>query len=221
MWRIFLRAFLRYRTVVQIRLHTHQSPPAIVAMARVVRAVMAADMPETLAGVVEADETYIGAQWRNRPWRIRKHGTKKGRGTSKQAVFGLLERKTGTALTFLVPNVRKETLMPIIVKYVAKGSILHTDAYQLYQETPKEGYVHAFVDHKQHEYARGDVHSNSMEGFWAILKRRLKTTGGIRVERRAAFVAEETWRHNQRKLSETQKVERLLDLLKKGWWKNV
>lgn len=140
---------------------------------------------------------------------------KRSRGTSKQPVFGLLERERGVVRAFLVPNVKKETLLPIIRKNVKKGSWIYSDAYQLYQETPKYGYRHAFVDHKQHEYARGTVHSNGMEGFWGILKRRLKTTGGIRKERLHLYVAEEVWRYNNRKLSEKEKVERLLDFLKK------
>jgi len=214
-WRRFLRAFLRYRTVAAIALHTHQSHPVILKMSAHARIVMARDMPKMLSSIVEVDETYIGPQWRNRPWRVRKHGTKKGRGTSKQAVFGMLERTRGVALTFFVDNVRTPTLMALMKKHIALGSTVYSDAYQLYRNLPKAGYGHDFVDHKQHEYARGVVHSNSMEGFWGILKRRLKTTGGIRRERLPAYVAEETWRYNQRRLTETQKVERLLDLLKK------
>lgn len=213
-WRRFIVAALRYRTVAAIRLHVKLSHPVILAMYARLRAVMALDMPEALSGTVEVDETYIGPQWRNRPWSVRKHGTKKGRGTSKQPVFGILERDRGLVLAFLVPDVKKRTLMPIIVERVKKGSLICSDAYQLYQETVHEGFRHAFVDHKQHEYARGEIHSNTMEGFWGLLKRRLKTTGGVRKERLHLYVAEEAWRYNQRKLPETEKVERLLDLLR-------
>lgn len=218
-WRMFLRAFLRYRTVAMIRLHTHQSHPVILKMSARVREMMAIDMPEILSGIIEVDETYVGPQWRNRPWRVRRRGTKKGRGTSKQAVFGLLERRRSIARTFFVPNVRTATLMAIMKTYIAPGSTVYSDAYQLYQNLTAEGYRHDFVDHKQHEYARGEVHSNSMEGFWGVLKRRLKTTGSIRRDRLVGYVTEETWRYNHRTLSETEKVERLLNLLKK-WWKN-
>lgn len=178
------------------------------------RAVMAHDVPETLSGTVEVDETYIGPQWRNRPWSVRKHGTKKGRGTSKQPVFGIYERDGGIVRAFLVPDVKRRTILPIIIQTVSHGSTIYSDAYQLYQETPKYGYRHAFVDHNQNEFGRGDVHSNGMEGFWGVLKRRLKTTGGIRRDRLHLFVAEEVWRYNHRKLSETEKTERLLGLLK-------
>ncbi len=213
-WKVFLTCFLRYRTVEGVRLHTHQSRPTILKMSALVRTAMADDVPEVLQGTVEVDETYIGPQWRNRRWVERKRGTKKGRGTEKQAVFGIRERARGIVRTFLVPNVQKRTLMALMLRHIERGSTIYSDAYQLYQETPKEGYVHDFVDHKQHEYGRGDVHSNGMEGFWGVLKRRLKTTGGIKRDRLSVYVAEETWRYNNRTLSETEKINRLITFLK-------
>lgn len=175
---------------------------------------MAGDVPEILRGTIEVDETYIGAQWRNRKWSVRKRGTKKGRGTQKQPVFGLLERERGVARTFLVSDVQKQTLLGIIRTCVEKGSIVYSDGYQAYQHAPRFGYTHAFVDHEQNEYCRGDVSTNTMEGFWGVLKRRLKTTGGISTDKLAHFVAEETWRYNHRRFTEPEKINRLLNLLK-------
>ncbi len=214
-WRKFLRAFLRYRTVQAVRLHTHQSHPLVIKMSRIVRMCMAHDVPNMLSGTVEVDETYIGPQWRNRRWKIRKHGTKKGRGTFKQAVFGIYERKRMIAKTFLVPNVQKKTLLGLIQMHVEKGSIVYSDGYQAYQHASKFGYTHDWVDHDQNEFGRDEVHTNGMEGFWGILKRRLKITGGIRMSRLHEYVAEETWRYNYRKLSEKEKIDRLINILKK------
>ena len=212
-WRSFLLAALRYRTVASVRVHFRVSRPVLLAMFLVARKAMALDVPATLNGIVEVDETYISGMWHNKPWSIRKRGTKRGRGTSKQPVFGIRERSRGIVRAFLVPDVRKATIMPIILATVVPGSTIYSDGYQLYQETPKHGYVHAYVDHRRHEYGRGPVHSNGMEGFWGYLKKRLKTTGGIRRDRLGLFVAEEVWRYNHRRLSEKEKIERLLDLL--------
>ena len=184
-------------------------------MLRHVRIAMQKDVPKMLSGTIEIDETYVGPQWRNRRWGERKLVTKKGRGTQKQAVFGIYERKRGIVRTFLVPDAKKKTILPIIHAHVSRGSLICTDGFELYRLLPKEGYVHASVDHKAHEYVRGDIHSNAIEGFWGILKRRLKTTGGIRRGRLGIYVAEETWRYNFRKLSEREKTERILGLLKK------
>jgi transposase-like protein len=214
-WRFFLRCFLRYKTVAGVRMHTRQSRPVVMRMSTMARTIMAHDVPPRLSGICEVDETYIGAQWRNRPWSVRKKGTKKGRGTTKQAIFGIHERSRSVVRAFFVPDVRKHTLLPIIRSHVAPGSTIYSDAYQLYQNVTKYGYCHAFVDHKQHEYVRGPVHSNGMEGFWGVLKRRLKTTGGIRASRLPEYVAEEVWRYNFRSLPEAEKIERLLDLLKR------
>lgn len=205
---------LRYRTVVAIKLHTRQSHPVILKMYDCIRQIMVDDVPQQLSGIVEVDETYIGAQWRNEPWSVRRRGTKKGRGTNKQAVFGIYERHRQVVRTFLVPNVQKETLLALMREHIVLGSTIYSDAYQLYQLMAHEGYRHAFVDHKQHEYARGLVHSNGMEGFWGVLKRRLKTTGGIRRSRLHLYVAEETWRYNHRTLPEREKIRRLVKLLK-------
>lgn len=204
---------LRYRTVEAIRLHTVRSERLILKALPLVRSVMATDVPKTLSGVVEVDETYIAGMWHNKPWSIRKTGTKRGRGTSKQAIFGIRERRRGVVRAFFIPDAKKRTIMPIIIAIVKRGSTIYSDAYQLYQETPKEGYIHDFVDHHKNEYGRGDVHSNGMEGFWGFLKRRLKVTGGIRRSRLHLYVAEEVWRYNHRGQTEETRIRRLFELL--------
>lgn len=213
-WGNFLSAFLRYKTVRLMAIHLPHSRPTLMKMSAVVRTVMSEDLPKRFSGVVEVDETYIAGTWYNKRWAIRKHGTKRGRGTTKQAVFGILERERSVVRIWVVPNVLKRTLMPIIKRHIAVGSTIYSDGYQLYQETVHEGYVHDYVDHHQNEYARGEVSTNAMEGFWGLLKRRLRSTGGIRRERLYWYAAEEAWRYNNRKLSESAQIAKLLQLLK-------
>jgi transposase-like protein len=183
-------------------------------MSAIVRQVMSDDLPTQFSGVVEVDETYIAGTWYNKRWATRKHGTKRGRGTTKQPIFGIFERKRSVVRIWVVPNVQKRALMPIIKRHITRGSTIYSDGYQLYQETVHEGYTHDFVDHHQNEYARGDVSTNAMEGFWGLLKRRLRSTGGIRRERLYWYAAEEAWRYNYRKLSEAEQIQKLLQLLK-------
>jgi transposase-like protein len=197
-----------------MKTHLQYSRPTLIKMSAVLRQVMEQDLPTSFSGVVEVDETYIAGTWYNKRWSIRKHGTKRGRGTSKQAIFGILERRRSVVRIWVVPNVLKRTLMPIITRHIAPGSTIYSDGYQLYQETVHEGYIHDFVDHHQHEYARGDVSTNAMEGFWGLLKRRLRSTGGIRRSRLYGYATEEAWRYNHRRLSETAKTQKLLQLLK-------
>ena len=190
-------------------------------MSTTLRQAMANDLPTQFSGVVEVDETYIAGTWYNKRWATRKQGTKRGRGTTKQPIFGIFERKRSVVRIWVVPNVQKRTLMPLIKRHITKGSTIYSDGYQLYQETVHEGYVHDFVDHHQNEYARGDVSTNAMEGFWGLLKRRLRSTGGIRRERLSAYATEEVWRYNHRKLSETARIQKLLQLLKEFGGKKV
>ena len=105
--------------------------------------------------------------------------------------------------------------MNIIQANVMPPSTVYSDGYQAYENVKRYGYAHESVDHEQNEYGRGEVNTNSMESFWGLLKRRLKITGGIRVERLHEYVAEETWRFNHRNLTEKEKIERFINLLKK------
>lgn len=213
-WKIFLRCFLRYKTQKGIRLHFARAHTVLLKMSRVLRLVMADNLPAEFSGVVEVDETYIAGTWYNKRWATRKHGTKRGRGTTKQPVFGIFERERSVVRIWVVPNVLKRTLMPIITRHITRGSTIYSDGYQLYQETVHEGYIHDYVDHHQNEYARGEVSTNAMEGFWGLLKKRLRATGGIRRERLYWYAAEEAWRYNHRKISEAGQIQKLLQLLK-------
>jgi transposase-like protein len=110
-------------------------------------------------GQVEADETYIGNK--RKPT---------GRGKShKRAVFALVERH-GKARSFHVSNVTGKTLKPILQKHVAKGIDLMTDQATVYPGIAKY-WSHSSVNHSKEEYVRGDVHTNTVEGYFSILKR--------------------------------------------------
>ena len=118
--------------------------------------------------IVEADETYIGGKDKN------KHANKrpnKGRGgVSKQIVVSLVEREGGVR-SFHVANVSGKTLRPILVQQIDHASTLMTDEGGQYATFGKEFARHAHVNHGIGEYVRGDAHSNTVEGYFSILKR--------------------------------------------------
>lgn len=122
-----------------------------------------------LDGIVQCDEVYIGGKNKNR------HGYKKIKGSQgrsakdKTPVFGMI-KTGGRVFTSVVPNTQAKTLKPIIKQMVKEGSIVVTDEFQSYKNMPKE-YYHVSVNHKQKEYVRGEFHTNSIEGFWSLLKR--------------------------------------------------
>ena len=115
---------------------------------------------------IEADETYIGGA----------AGRKKGRGvTEKKIVMALVERD-GSVRSVQIPNVRAETLSAVLEKHARRGSKLMTDEATGYNEVPSNFISHGRVTHAYGEYARGDVHTNTVEGFFGILKRGLYGT---------------------------------------------
>lgn len=212
-WRAFLKCFLRYRTAKAVRGHFPRSHTLVLKMCRAAREAMARDVPGPFSGTVEMDETCVAGSWYNKRWAQRKAGTKRGRGTGKQPVFGIYERERKLVRTWLVGDVKKRTLMPIIKAHVVPGSTIYSDGYQLYAQSVREGYFHDSVDHAAGEYARGGVSTNAMEGFWGMPKRRLRATGGIRRERLYLYVSEEAWRYNNRALPESEKIRKLSRLL--------
>jgi transposase-like protein len=148
----------------------------------------------TLFGTVEADETYIGGKGGH---------NKRGRGAeNKTAVFGLVERK-GNVKAQVVPNAQTKTLQPIINESVIKGSKIMTDEFLAYNKVSKNGYEHEAVKHYLKEYVRGQVHTNSIEGFWSQLKRSINGTyHAVSPKHLQTYVDEFSWRYNRRHASE-------------------
>ncbi len=117
---------------------------------------------ELMTGTVEADETYIGGK---------KHVGKRGRGSeNKTPVFGIVERQ-GDVRTQPVKHVDSDTLKGIIRKNVDLSSTIMTDEWTAYIGLGKEFSNHEVINHGRKEYVRGNVHTNTMEGFWSLLKR--------------------------------------------------
>ena len=125
---------------------------------------------ELLEGIVEADETYIGGKNRNRHKDKKIKGTQ-GRNTKdKTAVAGVLDRAGKRIIAKKVKDVKSRTLKSFINQNVKKGAVVSTDDWKSYRKlTPN--YKHIFVKHSEGEYVKGKAHTNTIEGFWSLLKR--------------------------------------------------
>ena len=111
--------------------------------------------------IVEADETYVG----------RKAGTKKNKGVGhKEAVLALVERG-GELRTFHVPDVTAATLRAKLREHVDKKANIMTDEALVYRGLKDEFESHDTVNHSRKEYVRDDAYTNTLEGFFSILKR--------------------------------------------------
>ena len=132
-------------------------------MAHRIRMAMRAEpLASLLKGTVEADETYVGG---------RRKGSRPGRSTDhKTPVFALVERN-GIVQSQAVPDVTGATLKAAIRESVDPSARIVTDEYGSYRGLGKEFASHETVSHKAKEYARGDVHVNTAESYFSLLKR--------------------------------------------------
>ncbi len=152
-----------------------------------------ADDDSPLSGHVEIDETYVGG---------RKPKIKgfTGRGAKgKTTVFGMLERG-GSVRAGPVPNARRKTLAPIVMKNVQRGSIVSSDEWVAYHDLAKWGYKHGKVQHSAKEYVSGIHHVNSLEGYWSQLKRSIRGTHVHASPKHLwKYISEFSYRYNMRK----------------------
>jgi len=149
-----------------------------------------------LEGVVEADETYVGGKERNRKRQDKQKKT--GRGTDKTPVVVLVERG-GTARSFRMANVTGDELKGAIRRNVAREARIMTDSFASYRGLGKEFASHEFVSHSDGEYVRGDVHTNTAENYFSILKRGIDGTyHHISEAHLPRYLAEFDFRYNNR-----------------------
>jgi transposase len=125
-WREIIRWFLLEQSSQNISLRTGFERRRVMRALTIIRTSLMKDVPEIFSGTVEVDETYLGGQWKNKRRPIRDLGSKRGRGTTKQPVFGILCRN-GTVWAEVVDDVGAETLQPLISKKVSAGSIVCSD----------------------------------------------------------------------------------------------
>jgi transposase-like protein len=160
-----------------------------------------------LSGTVEVDETFIGGKEANKPAHKRS-GTKDWR-KGKTVVVGMLER--GGELRAQVQAEMRKIPHEIILN-VKEGSALMTDEWRGYVAMGAF-YKHETVNHNSGEYARGNAHVNSIEGYWSQLKRQII---GIHhwVSRKhlSRYLAENVWRYNRRDVAENTRFNELLAL---------
>lgn len=133
-------------------------------MCKQVRSMLGEDF-DKFDGEVEVDESYFGGKSSDG---IRGRGA-----TGKTAVFGMVERG-GKVETHVVPNVKRNTIMPIVAENIEKGTQVFSDEFMIYDALPAMGYEHATVPHAEKVYVLGNAHTNTIEGFWSQVK------GGVR-----------------------------------------
>lgn len=126
--------------------------------------------------IVEADETYFGnlpESKRRTKTTAGRPFTKKGKTANKRAIISLVERG-GRVRSFHPAKADGETVTKIVRENIDRETRLHTDESRLYFQVGAEFAAHETVNHSAKEYARGDVTTNSVEGYFSIFKRGMK-----------------------------------------------
>lgn len=146
--------------------------------------------------MVEADETFVGGKERN------KHANKRNKanigGMGKEAVFSLVERG-GRVRSQHVPQVDARTLRPILEAQLDKASYLMTDGEGQYRILGPMFAKHETVNHGIGEYVRGEAHTNTVEGYFSILKRGITGTyHHVSQQHLKRYLAEFDFRYNER-----------------------
>jgi transposase len=147
---------------------------------------------QELRGLVEADETYVGGKRKGQTGRP-------GAGDRKKAaVFGMVERQ-GKVVALHVEDAKATTLMPHIRKRVDASSIMYTDELHSYKMLGHDGFDHRTIAHSAGVYVSGDVHTDTIEGFWSLVKRGI---GGVyhavSQKHLQGYLNEYAWRYNFR-----------------------
>jgi transposase-like protein len=167
-----------------------------------------------LAGVVEADETFVGGKAHNmhldKQTRLRMGKARVGGTQGKTVVMGLLDRNTKQARVKVTPTNRAFHVRTNIIENVEKGSVIYSDALRSYRNVPVDGYTHEFIDHTE-AYVRGAVHTNGLENLWSLLKRALKGAY-ISVEpfHLQAYCDEQAFRFNHRKTNDAERFAKVM-----------
>lgn len=169
-----------------------------------IRAMMAEKHPEMLSGTIEADESYFGGLEKNKH-RQNKTG-KQGRGTIKTPVLAMVERG-GRVRSMKLENVKSASLTKPIFKHVEKGSRVITDQYNAYFALPYR-FAHQKVNHSKDEFVRGDIHTNTVEGYFSLLKRGIiGIYHQVSVKHLDQYCAEFDYRYNTRKIKDAERFE--------------
>lgn len=162
--------------------------------------------------IVEADETYIGGKEKN------KHRNKRAKvmgGTfGKEAAFALVERG-GMVRSHHVPDVTVKTLRHVLVSQLKADTSLMTDSAAQYHFTHRDFPQHQTVNHRIGEYVRGNTHTNTIEGYFSILKRGIMGTyHHVSPQHLKRYLCEFDFRYNERQALGIDDGERTTRLLK-------
>lgn len=162
--------------------------------------------PQMLKNEVEIDETYIGGKNKNRHAHKKVKGSQGRSAKDKTPVLGIIERE-GRIVARSVKNTKSSTIQPIMRASVEIGSTIYTDEWLGYRGLDKS-YSHKVVNHGSGEYVNGVIHTNTVEGFWSLLKRGIVGIyHHVSPKHLDRYCDEFTFRYNTRNISQEERFD--------------
>lgn len=176
-----------------------------------IRHAMSPTGPESkLTGTIEVDETYVGGKPRYKGNFDGKPINKRGRGTRKQPVVAVLQRD-GEVRARVIPIVNAENVKRMLRDNVDASARVMTDKERSYIGIDAEFASHETVDHGRLEYARGDVTTNGIEGFFSRVKRGIMGVyHNVSKEHLHRYMDHFAFMHNTRKLNDGERTLALI-----------
>ncbi len=162
-----------------------------------------------LKNIFEVDETYIGGKEQNKHTDKRTKGTQGRNTTTKTPVLGMVERK-GNLKAMKIVDSKTDTIMEKVTTHAVTGSKLITDEFQSYTSLSSL-FKHDFVKHSKGKYVIGDTHTNTIEGFFSLLKRGIVGIYHFVSEKHLdMYLKEFSCRYNTKKETEENRFNLLL-----------
>jgi transposase-like protein len=122
----------------------------------------------------------------------------------------MVQRK-GRLAAVTVPNVKRASVLPHVRQRVLPKSVVYTDELKSYNRLRRSGYQHKRIHHAEKVYVSGDVHTNTIEGFWSLMKRGINGVyHAVSAKHLQGYLNEYTFRYNHRSKSEVQFKKLLL-----------
>src|SRR5579872_7108562 len=155
---------------------------------------------EPLSGDVEVDETFLAGRMRNAERRERAAmGLRPHERRARTAIVYAAVERQGRVRATVIPDSRGKTLMAATAEYVLPGSLIYTDEWQPYLRLGKIGYTHRRINHSAKVYVEGDVHTQTVDGFFALVKNGIRGTHhGVSHKWLQGYLNEYAWRWNRR-----------------------
>jgi transposase len=178
-------------------------------MFREIRSLMSDGDLQLEGAAVEMDETYFGGKRRGGQWARDKkvvRGRPPAGDTKKTPVVGIVERKgQGRIVVRATRDVKADTLISMVREHVLPESTIYTDELPAYKGIGKmdRGYEHRRIHHNAKVYVMGDVHTNTVEGFWSLIKRGIGGTHhAVSQKFLQSYLDEYAFRYNRRDVAE-------------------